>query len=135
MKKILVGLGILALLLSSTGVLGAAVCASKSDAAKGESKLYVAVFKIPGLSEDLAREIAGVLAGAQGITSAKPDLKNAKLAVVFQNGKICPGRIDNMIKGLAAKATLENVTPADKTGGGSCGMCPLSSSCGKKQGK
>lgn len=135
MKNILVGLGMLALLLSSTGLLGAADCASKSNAAKSESKLYVAEFKVPGLSENLAREIAGALAGEQGIASAKPDLKNAKLSVVFQSGKTCPGRIDKMIKGVAAKATLENVTQADKTGGGSCGMCPLSSSCGKKQEK
>ncbi|MFH1148788.1 MAG: hypothetical protein V1736_13945 [Pseudomonadota bacterium] len=134
MRKILTGLVVLALLAFSTNVLVAGLCAPKSEAAKSESSLSVAVFKVPGLSEDLAGKIAGALAGP-GITSAKPDLKNGKLSVVFQADKTCPGRIGRIIKGLAADASLENVTAADKTSGGSCGMCPLSSSCAKKRGK
>ncbi len=88
----------------------------------------VALYRVPSLTEDLAKTIVKALAVDPGVLGATPSLKDSTLAVTFDANKTTPERIHERI-GTVAEASLVKVSDAPPTAHGGCGRCPSRRTC------
>jgi hypothetical protein len=91
----------------------------------------MAIYKVPELTEDLAKGFIKELAKLEGIVSAKPAIDEGTFAVTFETAKTDPQKIEAILVQLAPEAKLDKVGPAEKVAHGDCDKCPKAKTCGK----
>jgi hypothetical protein len=106
-------------------------CAAVDSAGRMAGEIvHVAIFKVPDLSENLAKEISKALAREPGVLSGKSDFQKESFSVVFDVGKTSPKGILKMIAAVTPNAKLENVEQTQKQGVKlDCGKCPRKNKC------
>lgn len=91
----------------------------------------MALFRVPGLTKDLATNIVMTLADEPGVMAARPNLSESTLAVTFDGRKTTAEKVLEAITSVAAEATLEKVEPAPAMGRGPCAGCPSRKGCAR----
>jgi hypothetical protein len=96
---------------------------------------HIAVFKVPDLTTDLAKQLVKGLAKVDGVIAAKPDIEAGTLAVTFTPATIEVKAITKTLSEVVPDTTLETIAPADTTAHTKkdCGKCPHQKGCSKKQ--
>jgi len=106
-------------------------CAAVDSADRVADKIvHVATFKVPDLSQNLAKDISKALAREPGVLSGRSDFQKESFSVIFDAGKTSPKGILKMIAAVTPDAKLENVEQTQKQGGKlDCGKCPQRNKC------
>jgi len=91
----------------------------------------MATYKVPELTEDLAKGFIKELAKLEGIVSAKPAIDEGTFAVTFETEKTDPQKIEAILVQLAPDTKLDKVAPAEKADHSDCSKCPKHKTCGK----
>jgi hypothetical protein len=110
-------------------------CAAVDSAGRvADEIVHVATFKVPDLSENLAKDISKALAREPGVLSGKSDFQKESFSVIFDAGKTSPKGILKMIAAVTPNAKLENVEKTQKRGEKpDCGKCPRKNKCPSKR--
>ena len=94
----------------------------------------VATFAVPGLDDEIGKQLALAVGEEAGVVSAKPIVDKGQFQVTFTPGQSNPDGLLARIQTVSSAATLEGVAVAEggaaKTG---CGGCPSKSKCPKAQ--
>jgi len=120
----------------AVAILVAAGVGFTEDLADGRAEriLHVATFKVPDLSQRLAKAISKVLAKEPGVVSGKSDFQKESFSVTFDAGKTDPQGVLKMISGVTPNAQLEKVEQTQKQGRElDCGNCPRRNNCTKSR--
>ena len=99
-----------------------------------QDKPHMAVYKVPGLDEELTKDFIKGLAKLDGIISAKPALDEGIFTVTYEPAKTAPEKIEAVLVELAPDTKLDKVGPADAAAAEhDCGKCPHRKTCGKDE--
>lgn len=92
----------------------------------------IALFMVPDLSANLAKDISRALAGEPGLLAAKVDLEKGKYAVIYHPGETNPKKIQGIMQTIVREVKLEGDNLLQETSGNrDCSRCPGRKSCGK----
>jgi hypothetical protein len=117
--------------LAVVAALGPAMAGEECASTKAPADtMQTAVFRVPGLTEELARGIVKALAEEPGILAAKPSVKDTTLSVTFDAKKTNAENLHKAVTAVAADATLQKVGAAPPPmAHGPCGGCPSRKGC------
>ena len=101
-----------------------------ADTAKAAADTpQMALFRVPGLTDELAKGIIKALAEEAGILAAKPSVKDTLLAVTFDGKKTTAEKVQKVVTTVVTDATLVKLGAAPPMAHGPCGGCPSRKSC------
>jgi hypothetical protein len=99
-------------------------------APEAEANLTVASYEVPGLNDDLARQLAQALADNPNVVAARWDKPTGLFQVTYSAG--CPHGLLMKLQTVAPAASLKGVgrRAGEMPEQGGCGSCPSKGSCG-----
>lgn len=104
-----------------------------STARQVKNDLKLAMFMVPDLSVNVAKDISKALASEPGVLSAKADFDRREFSVTYEPGQISLKKLQGIIEAICREARLEKVEPAQETSGRpGCWKCPSRNRCGKQ---
>lgn len=102
-----------------------------STAATSNVKMLCAVFELPELTDEIAKEFSKSIGKEKGIVAVKPEIAQKQILVVFDDAVLNQEAMQKLVATNAASAKFVKMTDVPKDIKTGCGACPSRSSCQK----
>ncbi len=109
----------------------APVAATGTEATVKTAKLACAVFELPELSDEIAKDFAKAIGKEKGIVAVKPDMEQKQIMVVFDEAVMNQEVAQKLVVTNFEKAKFIKMTDVPKDIKAGCGACPNRTACQK----